>query len=100
MGRWFWIVVGCVIFYNVFIKEEKKPPVTYQPVTTPTYTPLPDTPYIPPPSFGNYTCTVDCSGHAAGYQWAEDNMIDDEYDCGGNSLSFIEGCQQYVEDNE
>lgn len=36
------------------------------------------------------------SGHEAGYQWAENNDIDSTFDCGGNSDSFIEGCQQYV----
>ena len=50
-------------------------------------------------TFGGYECTVDCSGHEAGYAWAERNSIDDEDDCGGNSQSFIEGCQAYVEEN-
>ena len=50
-------------------------------------------------SFKGYACTVDCSGHEAGYQWAEDNGIDDESDCTGNSQSFIEGCIAYVEEN-
>ncbi len=49
-------------------------------------------------SFGSYDCTEDCSGHEAGYEWAEDNDIDDEDDCYGNSQSFVEGCWQYVED--
>jgi len=49
-------------------------------------------------SFMGYECTEDCSGHEAGYEWAEDNDISDIYDCGGNSDSFIEGCQAYVED--
>ncbi len=50
-------------------------------------------------SFGGYECTEDCSGHEAGYQWAEDNGIETEDDCGGNSDSFVEGCWSYVEDN-
>ncbi len=49
--------------------------------------------------FNGYECTDDCSGHEAGYEWAEDNNIEDEGDCGGNSGSFIEGCNSYVEDN-
>jgi hypothetical protein len=48
-------------------------------------------------SFGGYDCTEDCSGHEAGYEWAEDNGIDNADDCGGNSDSFIEGCWEYVE---
>lgn len=48
--------------------------------------------------FNGYECTQDCSGHEAGYEWAEDNDIEDENDCGGNSNSFIEGCLSYVEE--
>jgi len=50
--------------------------------------------------FKGYKCTVDCSGHEAGYQWAEDKDIDDPDDCGGNSESFIEGCQAYAEEQQ
>ena len=46
--------------------------------------------------FHGYDCTVDCSGHEAGNQWAEDHDIDDADECGGNSNSFIEGCQAYA----
>jgi len=49
--------------------------------------------------FNGYDCTEDCSGHEAGYQWAEDKGIEDVDDCGGNSQSFIDGCQSYVEEN-
>jgi len=52
----------------------------------------------PPSTFKGYECTQDCSGHEAGYQWAEDHNIDDPDDCGGNSQSFIEGCQAYAEE--
>jgi hypothetical protein len=45
-------------------------------------------------------CTYDCSGHDAGYDWAEENDIDDPDDCGGNSNSFIEGCEQYAEEQQ
>lgn len=49
--------------------------------------------------FNGYECTSDCSGHEAGYQWAEDKGITDPDDCGGNSQSFIEGCRSYTEEN-
>lgn len=42
-------------------------------------------------------CTYDCSGHVAGYEWAERKEIMDIDDCGGKSQSFIEGCEAYVE---
>ena len=44
-----------------------------------------------------YGCTDDCSGHNAGYEWASNNEVTDPSDCGGNSQSFIEGCQAYAE---
>lgn len=43
-----------------------------------------------------YTCTIDCSGHEAGRQWAEDNDIEDTSQCEGDSQSFIEGCEAFV----
>ena len=49
---------------------------------------------------GAYGCTQDCSGHEAGYEWAERNGIDDADDCRGKSRSFIEGCMDYVEQQE
>ena len=49
------------------------------------------------PTFGGYDCLGDCSGHAAGYDWAQQhNEVDG---CpGGNSPSFQEGCQAYFDD--
>lgn len=41
-------------------------------------------------------CIGDCSGHQAGYEWAQDNSISSESDCDGNSDSFNEGCVNYV----
>lgn len=32
-------------------------------------------------------------GHSAGYEWAQENEVDN---CGGNSNSFIEGCEEYL----
>lgn len=57
-----------------------------------------------PSSFSNdfygYPCTSDCSGHEAGYEWAQDKGISDSSDCGGNSNSFIEGCEAYAAEQE
>src|SRR5438128_1379906 len=39
--------------------------------------------------FHGYRCIDDCSGHEAGYKWAEEHDIDDVDQCGGNSQSFI-----------
>ncbi len=50
-------------------------------------------------TYNGYECTEDCSGHEAGYDWAEENGIHDEYDCDGSSNSFNEGCLSYVEEN-
>ena len=37
-------------------------------------------------------------GHDAGYQWAEDNEIDDTSSCSTPSSSFNQGCEDYVEE--
>jgi hypothetical protein len=55
-------------------------------------------------TFGGYECTVDCSGHKAGYEWAEARGITDEAECAvilrrwPNRNSFYEGCLVYVDD--
>ena len=55
-------------------------------------------------TFAGWPCTSDCSGHEAGYNWAEEHGIDDESDCDtagdkSNSPSFAEGCRDYVQEN-
>ncbi|MES0030381.1 hypothetical protein [Mesorhizobium sp. M0040] len=49
-------------------------------------------------TFGGNDCIEDCSGHKAGYDWAQQNQITDEDDCSSNSQSFNEGCHTYLED--
>lgn len=45
----------------------------------------------------DYWGCTDCSGHHAGYDWAEYHDISSPGDCGGESDSFIEGCKTYAE---
>ena len=48
-------------------------------------------------TFNDFDC-VHCSGHSAGYKWAERKGITDEDDCPvGNSQSFHEGCVAYTQ---
>lgn len=49
--------------------------------------------------FHDYPCIVDCSGHEAGYNWADRKGINDPTDCGGTSQSFIEGCEAYAKEH-
>lgn len=52
-------------------------------------------------TFHGYSCTVDCSGHEAGYSWAEEHDITDKDDCPidpHNSHSFTEGCWAYADE--
>jgi Magnesium chelatase, subunit ChlI/Magnesium chelatase, subunit ChlI C-terminal len=50
-------------------------------------------------TFGDFDCTDDCSGHSAGYKWAEKHGVEDEDNCpDGNSQSFHEGCIAYTRD--
>lgn len=51
-----------------------------------------------PLTFNGYECTSDCSGHRAGYRWAERNWITDPMDCMNHSRSFEQGCQSWVEE--
>ncbi|WP_460929496.1 hypothetical protein [Pseudomonas sp. MC6] len=50
-------------------------------------------------TFDGNTCLGDCSGHQAGYDWAEQNDVDDESSCSTPSPSFNQGCESYVEEN-
>jgi hypothetical protein len=50
-------------------------------------------------NFNGYPCTQDCSGHQAGYEWAQQNGITSPSQCDGSSQSFSEGCQSYAEEN-
>ena len=46
--------------------------------------------------FKGQACSADCSGHVAGYLWAEERDVSKDKECSGESQSFIEGCEQYV----
>jgi len=48
-------------------------------------------------SGASYGCTEDCSGHEAGFAWAQENEVTDASECGGDSASFREGCEAYAE---
>lgn len=37
------------------------------------------------PTYKGYKCTKDCTGHEAGYNWAQEKGICDPGDCGGKS---------------
>jgi hypothetical protein len=96
---WLWIA-GIVIAIWVFSDASKKNKAQPLPYTHPQSVNLPPGNVYSSPTFMGYTCTADCSGHEAGYEWAEENGIDDPDDCDGNSDSFIEGCQAYAEEQQ
>jgi len=50
-------------------------------------------------TFYGYECIGDCDGHQAGWDWAEKKGIYNASDCGGKSVSFIEGCRAYANNN-
>jgi hypothetical protein len=56
-------------------------------------------PMLQAEDFHGYDCTDDCSGHQAGYDWAEQNSVGSASDCGGNSQSFTEGCEAYANEH-
>lgn len=49
-------------------------------------------------SSGFDDCIGDCSGHEAGAAWAQENDLADPSECGGNSDSFVAGCEAFAED--
>jgi hypothetical protein len=104
-----WLWIAGIIVGVWMLSDEKTGKVS----TSSTYSPPPQNYHQPQPTyqqpsmpsyssntFGGYSCTNDCSGHEAGYNWAEENGIDDPDDCRGNSDSFIEGCQSYAEEQK
>lgn len=97
-------VLGILFLGNLSSSDATESAATY---VTPTEIPtvyyedtISSVPYNPAPAleFNGYECTEDCSGHEAGYAWAEENDISYTEDCDGNSDSFIEGCMSYVEE--
>lgn len=106
------IAIGIAVLFFVWLflqdnslSSTKTPSIPVQ-YSTPATSPKPIIfQYSSPPSnteglyFNGYPCTENCSGHEAGYDWAEEKGIDSIDDCGGNSNSFIEGCESYVEEN-
>jgi len=111
-GRWGWLIgIACLILVLVALNRhsqsspagptgtvEQSPETTSNEVAPTTDAPRPE---HSPSTFAGYDCTDDCSGHEAGYQWAEEHDIDNEDDCDtagdtSNSPSFAEGCKAYV----
>lgn len=69
-------------------------------VRVPTMGPAAPVAAYPRRTFRGYPCTSDCSGHDAGWKWAERQGIEDPDDCGGYSQSFIEGCEAYAQEQQ
>jgi len=99
---------GCSDQANTKLQPVKPPtPINRSSVAQPTapVRSMPVVEYNEPeiyeePTFNGYECTGDCSGHEAGYEWAEEQGITDSSDCGGNSNSFIEGCESYADEQQ
>jgi hypothetical protein len=93
IAMFFGLVLGVPLAVQAFIPEE-----TSQSETAPTETLTAEaSDYVA--NNGTSDCTSDCSGHDAGYEWAEaKDICDPEYD-NGNSESFNEGVRAYAEDN-
>ncbi len=50
-------------------------------------------------TYGPDNCDKGCDGYEAGYRWAEENGISDEYACESKTPSFVEGCQRFVRES-
>ena len=100
-STWTWIIA---IAFAIWIFSGDKKSKTTVPANAPSYSQKsyvqPSTHSYSATAFNGYPCTIDCSGHDAGYEWAEENSINDPDDCDGKSNSFIEGCQSYAEEQQ
>jgi hypothetical protein len=99
----FWLCLVCLVIWAIghdkSSSSESAPVSTHE--TSSSTAESEEAEPDPSPSFAGYPCTIDCSGHKAGYEWAERNSIDDEDDCDAaaersDSPSFGEGCKAYV----
>lgn len=93
----FWVgVIVLAIWYTSFSSERQKSGNIRQEFKNGKVIELPVDDSI---TKNNWECTDDCSGHSAGYDWAEKKGISDPSDCTGKSESFIEGCEAYANEN-
>jgi hypothetical protein len=95
-----WAIVGLVVVISYFGNQSGEMGHPANSVSEPTG----DTGNSDrsPNTFAGYECTQDCSGHEAGYAWAEEHDITDGDACDAagehsNSPSFAEGCHAYVD---
>lgn len=103
--RWFWraVFVGTTVLLVLGYFTKRPSFLREVPVlgnASPIQPPSISSPIGRRRTFAGYPCTNDCSGHEAGYEWAEENNISDPDDCDGNSESFIEGCRAYAEEQQ
>jgi hypothetical protein len=93
----FWIAVLAVVIYAVASHSSDPSPNTAA-ATEQSYS---SDAASTSETFDEDPCSIDCSGHQAGYDWAERNSIDDEDVCdraadNSNSPSFGAGCKAYA----
>jgi len=49
-------------------------------------------------TYKGYRCTIDCSGHMAGYEWAKARNVQQVSECPIDaSNSFTEGCYSFAQ---
>jgi len=87
----FWIVLISLVMYFFALSSKNTEPA-----------PVDESPQAE--TFSGYDCTDDCSGHKAGFRWAEEKGIVDEGDCDAagdhsSASSFAEGCKAYINDS-
>jgi hypothetical protein len=89
--------VGVILYFGNIPRQVERKDRSSSEATNET-----ETPETNPRTFAGYECTGDCSGHEAGYAWAEEHNISDGDECDtagehSNSPSFAEGCHAYVD---
>jgi len=78
-------------YYKTHQPDREPAPIDYNGDGTITRDEAEDNPNLS----DSYSCTSDCSGHQAGYDWARSNNICDPSYSSGNSQSFNEGVRAW-----
>ena len=99
---WTAVIIGGISIWAINQPPEVPRPI-YTPSSTKQITASPTQTQYKAPStqtFNGYACSTDCSGHEAGYEYAQDNDYtqSDVDDYSGNSQSFQEGMQSWVDE--
>lgn len=87
---------GCGLIGFGAVSLLSDPPSRPEQVVTSDQTPAQRTAAIERWARRTWDCSEDCSGHIAGWEWADRNAVTEPEECRNHSRSFEEGCRTSV----